>query len=240
MQKLNKVRKEQLIGLSNSLAIKMNDLTLLDRALTHTSHAHEAKVLPRPTHNERLEFLGDSVLSMVVCTYIYKQFPLMPEGEMTKLRAKVVCENALAKYARELSLGQYILLGKGEEASGGFNRSSILADAFEALIGAFYIDQGWDAANQFVLRLMQKEIDSFALSDGVSDYKTKLQEVVQQDSESIISYSLIAENGPDHNKLFKMAVLVNNQIVGTGEGHSKKEAEQLAACQALQLMGELK
>ncbi len=239
MQNNSAVRKGQLAELCTALNIEINNAALLENALTHTSYAHEAKTMPRPVHNERLEFLGDSVLSLVVCTYIYSNFPEMAEGAMTKLRARVVCEAALSQYARGINLGKYILLGKGEEASGGRNRNSILADAFEAVIGACYIDQGWEKTNQMALAILQAEMDACAVSDGVFDYKTKLQEIVQRDSESAVSYTLIAEDGPDHHKIFKMAALINDKTVGHGEGRSKKEAEQIAAKRALEAMGEL-
>ncbi len=239
MRKLSNERNEQLGELCKALDIAINDMALIDTALTHTSYAHEAKCSPRPQHNERLEFLGDSVLSLMVCTYIYKSFPAMTEGAMTKLRARVVCEQALAQYAHELVLGKYILLGKGEEASGGRSRNSTLADALEALIGAFYIDQGWEETNRIALNLLKTQMDGFALSDVVFDYKTKLQEIVQQNGESVINYSLLAEEGPDHHKIFKMAVCINEQLAGSGEGRSKKEAEQVAARCALQTMGAL-
>jgi ribonuclease-3 len=231
-------RKAQLGQLCKKLNINLHDINLLDRALTHTSFAHEAKAMPKPGHNERLEFLGDAVLSMAVCTYIYNKFPEMPEGGMTRMRSKVVCETALAQYARELALGDYLLLGKGEDASGGKNRSSILADAMEAVLGACYIDQGWKAASKLALLLTQAELDSPYIPDDKYDFKTKLQEIVQKDNNSSVSYALVSEAGPGHNKVFTMAVLINNKFIASAEGSSKKEAEQLAAKYALAGMGE--
>ena len=230
-------RNAMLERLCQKLNIRLHDLGLLDRALTHTSFAHEAKINPKPGHNERLEFLGDSVLSMAVCTYIYNKFPDMPEGEMTKMRAKVVCESALANYARALALGDYILLGKGEETSGGKNRSSILADALEAVIGACYIDRGWKEASKLAVSLTRTELDSPDIPEDKYDFKTKLQEIVQKDNNSSVSYLLLSESGPGHNKVFEMAVLVNNKQIASAEGSSKKEAEQAAAKLALLELG---
>ena len=240
MKKKASIRQEQLLELSGKLSIEFKNIKLLDMALTHTSYAHEAKTKPKPVHNERLEFLGDSVLGMSVCSYIYDKFPKMPEGDMTKLKAKVVCEAALAEYARKLDLGKYLLLGKGEDVSGGRMRSSILADAMEAIIGAYYLDQGWAKANKLILSLTKQEINSSLVNEDVYDYKTALQEIVQRDNTSAVSYKLIAESGPAHNKFFKMAVQIDGKVIAQGEGHSKKEAEQMAAKQAIKSIGELK
>ena len=196
-------------------------------------------MFPKLKHNERLEFLGDAVLSMAVCGYIYKKFPEMPEGEMSKLRSKIVCESALAKYARRLSLGDYILLGRGEDASGGKNRSSVLADALEAVLGACYIDQGWETVERLVVHIAGQDMDSPAALGEEFDFKTRLQEVTQKDNSACVSYALVAESGPGHNKTFTMAVLINDKTVASADGSSKKEAEQIAARRALTLMGEL-
>lgn len=240
MRKKASIRQEQLLELSNKLNVEFKDIKLLDMALTHTSYAHEAKTKPKPIHNERLEFLGDSVLGMAVCSYIYAKFPKMPEGDMTKLKAKVVCETALAEYARKFDVGKYLLLGKGEDVSGGRMRNSILADTMEAIIGAYYLDQGWSKADKLILFLTKKEINSSLIKEDVYDYKTALQEIVQRDNTSVVSYKLLAESGPAHNKFFKMAVLIDNKIIANGDGHSKKEAEQIAAKKAMKSIGELK
>lgn len=240
MRKKASIRQEQLLELSNKLNVEFKDIKLLDMALTHTSYAHEAKTKPKPIHNERLEFLGDSVLGMAVCSYIYTKFPKMPEGDMTKLKAKVVCETALAEYARKFDVGKYLLLGKGEDVSGGRMRNSILADTMEAIIGAYYLDQGWSKADKLILFLTKKEINSSLIKEDVYDYKTALQEIVQRDNTSVVSYKLLAESGPAHNKFFKMAVLIDNKIIANGDGHSKKEAEQIAAKKAMKSIGELK
>ena len=170
-------RKDELLEFCGLLGITMDNLDLLNTALTHTSFAHESKEQPRPVHNERIEFLGDSVLSLIVSTYMYKHFPKLNEGELTKFRAHIVCETSLAQYAHKISLGKYLRLGKGEASSGGRERASILADAFESVLGAYYIDQGLAAAEKFLLGLMKTELD-FICEHGIySDYKTRLQEI---------------------------------------------------------------
>ncbi len=227
-------RKEELLAFCGQLGITMNNLELLNTALTHTSYAHESKEQPRPVHNERIEFLGDSVLSIIVSTYMYKNFPRLNEGELTKLRAHIVCETSLAQYARKISLGKYLRLGKGEDFSGGRERASILADAFESVLGAYYIDQGLPAAQKFLLGLMKTELD-FICEHGIySDYKTRLQEIVQKDGDVDIVYELVDASGPEHNKVFTTAVSIGGKVVGKGAGHSKKEAEQHAAKSALE------
>lgn len=230
-------RKEQLLEFSKNLNITMDRLELLDTALTHTSYAHESKELPRPEHNERIEFLGDSVLSVIVSTYMYNKFPNLDEGELTKLRAHVVCEASLAEYARTIGLGDYLLLGKGEDMSGGRDRASILADAFESVLGAYYLDQGMDSARIALLKLMQAELDFIGLHGICSDFKTKLQEVAQQNGDADINYELTGSKGPEHNKFFATVVFINGSPSGSGEGRTKKEAEQQAAKAALEKMG---
>ncbi len=227
-------RKDELLEFCGLLGITMDNLDLLNTALTHTSFAHESKEQPRPVHNERIEFLGDSVLSLIVSTYMYKHFPKLNEGELTKFRAHIVCETSLAQYAHKISLGKYLRLGKGEASSGGRERASILADAFESVLGAYYIDQGMAAAEKFLLGLMKTELD-FICEHGIySDYKTRLQEIVQRDGDVEISYELIDSSGPEHNKSFTTVVSVAGKVVGKGVGHSKKESEQHAAKSALE------
>lgn len=227
-------RKDELLEFCGLLGITMDNLDLLNTALTHTSFAHESKEQPRPVHNERIEFLGDSVLSLIVSTYMYKHFPKLNEGELTKFRAHIVCETSLAQYAHKISLGKYLRLGKGEASSGGRERASILADAFESVLGAYYIDQGLAAAEKFLLGLMKTELD-FICEHGIySDYKTRLQEIVQRDGDVEISYDLIDSSGPEHNKSFTTVVSVAGKVVGKGVGHSKKESEQHAAKSALE------
>lgn len=227
-------RKDELLEFCGLLGITMDNLDLLNTALTHTSFAHESKEQPRPVHNERIEFLGDSVLSIIVSTYMYKHFPKLNEGELTKFRAHIVCETSLAQYAHKISLGKYLRLGKGEASSGGRERASILADTFESVLGAYYIDQGLAAAEKFLLGLMKTELD-FICEHGIySDYKTRLQEIVQRDGDVEISYELIDSSGPEHNKSFTTVVSVAGKVVGKGVGHSKKESEQHAAKRALE------
>lgn len=207
---------------------------LLTQAMTHSSYANERK-LPGGS-NERLEFLGDSVLSIVVSEYLYKHLTSVSEGELTKLRASLVCEKSLHVFAKQIDLGDYLLLGKGEENTGGRERPSILADAFEAVIAAIYLDGGMESARKHILRFIPDDLENGA-KKAFSDFKTVLQEVVQKNPEEKVEYVLIGEEGPDHNKRFVVEVMLNSQVIGKGKGRSKKEAEQLAAKEALELMG---
>ena len=212
-----------------------SDKNLLILALTHSSYANEIK---KGSHenNERLEFLGDAVLDMVVSEYMYRHFPNMPEGELTKLRAAVVCEGSLAELSRKLGIGRCMLLGKGEESTGGRNRDSILADAFEAIIGAICIDGGMEAVTKYIMRFMVDQIEHTKSNFRNLDCKTHLQEVIQKISKVPLKYAIVDEQGPDHDKTFLAEVLLNGARVGTGSGHSKKEAEQNAANNALEHM----
>lgn len=209
---------------------KFKNIALLQRALTHSSYANECK--DGRTSNERLEFLGDSVLSIVVSDHIFRSFTNRPEGELTKLRANLVCERSLAAYAREIDLGEYLMLGRGEKLTGGDKRDSILSDAFEAVIAAIYLDGGLEAAAEHIMRFVSAD-----LSDGVAgsfvDYKTLLQEKVQRSREGRVEYILVKEEGPDHMKSFTVQAVVDGKVVGEGVGQNKKKAEQLAAKQAL-------
>lgn len=233
---MHKARVQQLQAFCSWLGIEMNDLSLLDMALTHTSYAHESKKNPKPQHNERIEFLGDSVLSVVVSTYMYSNFANLNEGQLTKLRAHLVCEASLFEYAKKIRLGDFLLLGKGEELSGGRERPSLLADAFESVLGAYYLDQGFAKAQEFLLGMMKKEIDFICIHGICSDYKTRLQEYLQRDGDVDISYKLVGSNGPEHNKVFSSEVMLSGEIIGSGEGRSKKDAEQQAAKNALEQM----
>ncbi len=206
---------------------------LLQTALTHSSYANEKGV--GTLYNERLEFLGDSVLGIITAEYLFKNHHDFPEGELTKVRAALVCEKALYKFASEISLGEYLYLGKGELHTGGRNRPSILADAFEALIAAIYLDGGMEQAKRFVLHFI-----TAAQEDAIeinTDYKTKLQEIIQKNPEERIEYAIVDETGPDHDKRFVVAVKLNSNVIGEGKGRSKKQAEQKAAKEALRLMG---
>lgn len=209
------------------------DKTLLRTALTHSSYANE---LHFGENNERLEFLGDAVLSIVVSDYIFASFKNKMEGDLTKLRASLVCETTLAGYAKQIALGDYLRLGKGEKKSGGAQRASILADAFEAVIASIYLDGGIEEARKFVLHFTREEIDRPHVRKSI-DYKTTLQEIVQQNEGEKLEYVLAGESGPDHNKHFVAEVHLNSNVIGRGGGRSKKEAEQQAARAALELMG---
>lgn len=212
------------------------DKSLLSLALTHTSYANEAK--RNKNHNERLEFLGDSVLSIIVSEYLYANFTDMPEGVLSKTRAALVCEKSLAGFAREIDLGQYLLLGKGEAVNGGRERDSILSDAFEAVIAAMFLDGGIEIARNFVLNFVSKKVDEHNVYSPFVDYKTLLQEIIQQNKEEKVEYVVVDESGPAHDKSFSVEVHLNSNIIGRGIGKSKKLAEQLAAKEALELMGE--
>ena len=223
-------------SLETKLKYKFNNVELLNNALIHSSYANEVR---GNTHsNERLEFLGDSVLSIIVADYIYSNCPTMPEGELTRLRASLVCEKSLCVFARELCLGEYLLLGRGEDKNGGRERDSILADAFEAVLAAIYLDGGMNAAKQHVMNTVLRDLQINIVDDALKDYKTTLQEIIQRNPEEMVSYTLVDESGPDHDKMFTVAVKLNSNIIGTGSGKSKKQAEQMAARQALKLMGE--
>lgn len=229
-------RTQQLQAFCSWLGIEIKDLSLLDMALTHTSYAHEAKGMPKPQHNERIEFLGDAVLSVVVSTYMYNNFPDLNEGQLTKLRAHLVCEASLFEYAKKIKLGDFLLLGKGEELSGGRERPSLLADAFESVLGAYYLDQGFEKTEAFLLHMMQKEIDYICTHGICSDYKTRLQEYLQRDGDVDISYHLVGSSGPEHNKIFASEVTLSGKVIGSGDGRTKKDAEQHAAKNALERM----
>lgn len=222
-------------SLEKRLDYKFKDIKLLKNALTHSSYANEVR--SGVTSNERLEFLGDSVLSIIVSEHIYKNFPNMPEGELTRLRASLVCEKALCTFSRELDLGSYLLLGKGEDKGGGRERDSILADAFEAVLAALFLDGGMEVAKRHVMRFVLRELSNH-IEDSFKDYKTLLQEIIQRNPEESVSYELIGEEGPDHDKRFTVEVHLNSNVIGKGTGKSKKQAEQMAAKQALDLMGE--
>ena len=218
-------------ALMDKLGYRFRDPRLLEKALTHSSYANEGH--HGMESNERLEFLGDSVLGFVTAGYLFEK-ETGPEGMLTKLRAALVCEKALCSYAQLLGLGAYLLLGKGEQRSGGAERPSILADAMEALLGAMYLDGGMETARAFILPFVTGALTDAAAEE---DYKTKLQEIVQQNPEERLRYVVTDESGPDHNKHFVVEVHLNSNCIGKGEGHSKKLAEQQAAKEALALMG---
>lgn len=215
---------------------QFKDKALLKRALMHTSYCNEVKA-PGGS-NERLEFLGDSVLSVVVSEYLFLHYKKLQEGELTKLRASLVCEKALAVFAKEIRLGEFLLLGKGEQQNGGYERPSILSDAFEALLAAMFLDGGMEVVKPFVLHFVKKEMSHREDGEAFHDYKTQLQEIIQRNREEELVYILVGEEGPDHDKSFTVEVRLNSNVIGKGTGHSKKQAEQLAAKQALELMGQ--
>lgn len=213
----------------------------IDTALTHSSYANELRAKGKKIEcNERLEFLGDSVLSLAVSEYLYSEYSNRPEGELTKIRASVVCEKALAKYAAAIALGDHLLLGHGEEINNGRHRPSITADAFEALLAAMYMDCGMDldVIRRFLMPFVKEEIDYISHSASFIDYKTALQQIVQQAEGEKLEYVLVGESGPDHDKKFTVEAKLNSNVIGRGEGHSKREAEQHAAKEALNLFGE--
>ncbi|MBS4536081.1 ribonuclease III [Clostridium sp. D2Q-14] len=232
MKNLSKKIKDKLVEFENIINYKFNDTKLLNRALTHSSFANEYKKRDLK-YNERLEFLGDSVLGLVISDYIFNKYESYPEGELTKIRALVVCEASLAESARKLKIGEFLLLGKGEEATGGRTRTSILSDAFEAIIGAIYIDGGISVSRRFILGNLLETIEDAVNGELLLDYKTELQELIQKDNKYPIEYKVIKEEGPDHNKSFFVEVLNDNRVLGKGKGTSKKEAEQAAAKVAL-------
>lgn len=223
---------EDLQELQGKIQYTFRDPELLHRALSHSSYVNERQ--NERQSNERLEFLGDSVLGFITAEYYYSQFKAYPEGDLTKLRAAMVCEKSLCVFARELGLGAYLLLGKGELCTGGRERPSILADAFEALIAAIYLDGGIDVARRFVLRFVRKAAGTPA---AFHDYKTKLQEIIQKNPEESVEYVHVGESGPDHDKRFTVEVHLNSNVIGRGIGKSKKIAEQEAAREALLLLG---
>jgi len=224
--------KSDINELQNKINYQFKDEGLLLRALSHSSYANENHTTGGS--NERLEFLGDSVLGFITAENFFKNYTDFPEGDLTKLRAQMVCEKSLAGFAREIELGKYLLLGKGEVITGGRERPSIQADAFEALIAAIYLDGGMEQAKTFVLKYIDEAIKKH---QSIKDYKTMLQEVVQRNPGEIIEYVLAGETGPDHDKRFEVEVHLNSNIIGRGVGKSKKRAEQEAAREALELMG---
>ena len=212
--------------LEEKIGYAFRDRTLLENALTHSSYANEHRDKGMPS-NERLEFLGDSILGLVVADHLYRNRPDLPEGDLTRIRAALVCEGSLVEVAKSLDLGSYLKLGRGEESGGGRKRPSIQADAVEAMLAAVYLDGGIGQARKLIHNLILNQ-EREKIANG-RDFKTALQELVQRDSGQVLSYRLVGESGPDHAKCFSMEVLLNGQPIGAGEGRSKKEAEQAAA-----------
>lgn len=217
--------------LEAAIGYRFRNLSLLQNALTHSSYANE-RWHNSLLSNERLEFLGDSILGMLVAEYLFRNFPNRPEGELTRMRADMVCEKTLAAAANRIGLGEHLLLGHGEEQGGGRSRDSILADAVESVIAACFLDGGVDAALKFVRQFILVEVPVSKLHNA--DYKTQLQELVQQKKNQVLSYALVGQSGPDHDKQFDVEVSLNGTVVGSGSGSSKKRAEQDAARTAIE------
>ena len=223
-------------ALEERLGYSFRNRALLETALTHSSYANENRA-SGIVCNERLEFLGDSVLGVTVADFLYRHFHDMPEGRMTRLRAELVCEQSLHRVALELHLGDYLRLGKGEEHNGGRKRASILSDAVEAVIAAMYLDAGMETAAGFIHRCLLDDVRAIE-TPTFTDYKTSLQELVQRHSGQVLSYELVGEEGPDHAKTFRVQVCLNGDPIGRGIGRTKKEAEQAAAANALEALRE--
>jgi ribonuclease-3 len=220
-------------AIEEKIKYSFKDKSLLKEALTHSSYANEVR--DGTKCNERMEFLGDAVLSIVAAELLYGRFPDMPEGELSKLRSSLVCTAELSSFAKEISLGDYLLLGKGEVNTGGRERPSILENAFEALIAAIYLDGGMEKAKAHILRFLNSALENQRIN--FKDYKTALQEVIQQNPDETLNYVIVGERGPDHDKRFEVEVHLNSNVIGKGTGKSKKQAEQEAAKEALLLMG---
>ena len=240
---MSSIKDTDFSSLENAIGYEFKNKALLKRALTHSSHSNESGLKNHHIYcNERLEFLGDSVLSIITSNYLYSKFQECPEGELTRMRAEVVCERALSGYAQKIGLGQYLLLGIGEEKNNGRERKSILADAFEALLAAIYLDAGeccMETVEKFLLPFVIGEIEKIGTSKGFSgDPKSLLQQFVQQAEGDFLEYVVVGQSGPDHMKLFKVEARLNSNVIGRGQGRSKREAEQNAAREALALFGE--
>lgn len=224
--------------LEGKTGYKFKDRKILETALTHSSYTNEIRSKGKnSTCNERLEFLGDSVLQIISSEMLFKKFPSMPEGDLSRIRSQIVCEKALTDYSNMISLGDFLFLGKGEEQNKGRKRPSILADAFEALIAAIYLDSDIDTAKNFLIPYLEKETSELELSKRGEDYKSRLQEIVQQERNEKFEYILVEEKGPAHAREFTVEARLNSNVIGRGQGHSKREAEQNAAAKALELFG---
>ncbi len=229
MNRVEEAGLEKLKVFEDTVDYKFHDRKILRHALTHSSYANE-KRMNKLDNNERLEFLGDAVLELVTSEYLYNKNPKMPEGDLTKLRARLVCEQTLAACARDINVGDFILLGKGEATTGGSERFSILSDAMEAVIGAIYLDGGFTNAKEFICKYILSDVENKKL---FFDSKTILQEIVQSEFKEQLSYELIKEEGPDHSKQFTVVALVKDTQLGIGVGRTKKAAEQEAAYQSI-------
>lgn len=235
MSTIDAKRENELKELQRSIGYAFNDVALLNTALTHSSYV--ANRSEKLEHYERLEFLGDSILSMIISQYIYRNCKELAEGQLTRIRASIVCEPSLYEAADKINIGDYMLMSKGEELTGGRSRASILADAFEALIAAIYLDGGINKAKSFVLGGLKDIIKRGIQSKIITDYKSFLQEYIQKTSQAKIGYKLLAEEGPAHSRTFEMALTLDDEIIGIGSGNSKKEAQQAAAKAAMEKLG---
>ncbi|NLU10905.1 MAG: ribonuclease III [Tepidanaerobacter acetatoxydans] len=232
---IDEKRLQQLMILQENIGIRFSNLNTLNQAFIHPSLTNE-KEKPYQENNQRLEFLGDAVLELSISEYLYRHYDFLTEGQMTKIRAFTVCESSLAQIARQLFLGDYLILSKGEENTGGREKVSILADTLEALIGAIYIDKNYKTTYDFIIKNLEAIIFKAIQGEWGTDYKTDLQELLQKFNEDKIIYNVVKESGPDHDKLFYVEVVWKNKVLGTGIGKSKKQAEQNAAKEALYKM----
>jgi ribonuclease-3 len=228
-----KQRYRQLDHIQDIIKVNFKDKTLLNRALTHRSYINESSIRKSQNDNEKLEYLGDSVLALVVNEYLFNRYEDYTEGQLAKIKSAAVSEPTLAKAARSLHLGNYLLMGKGEESTGGKERTSILANAFEALIGAIYLDSGFKTCRKFILSILKKDIETIDSLTYLRDPKTTLQEYVQKKYRNRPDYNLITETGPDHQKLFCVELVINGKKIASGNGSSKRKAEKDAAMNAL-------
>ena len=237
------MQKTDLGELETKLGYKFKNISYLKTALTHSSYSNELKLKKISVEcNERLEFLGDSVLSITAAEYLFRTYADYPEGELTRRRAVIVCRDALSSYAKELTLGDYLYLGNGEEKNNARERKSLLENTFEALLGAIYLDAGVEGMkfiSELLIAFFKKELDAWEQGKVVGDYKSELQQIIQQSGVDTLTYVTVGESGPDHEKTFLVEARMNSNIIGHGKGSSKREAEQNAAKEALALFGEL-
>ena len=229
------ISPKKLMELEKIIGYQFNNTNNLKEAITHRSFANEHRN-HQMKDNERLEFLGDAILDLIISKYLFDKYPVMPEGDLSKVRASIVCEGSLAKTARNIDLGAFILLGKGEEMTGGRTRNSILADAFEAVTGAIFVDGAFEDVVKFLQTTLIENVDSLSVEDLYTDYKTILKENIQKESMQPLHYEVVDEKGPDHDKDFYVAVYHGELCLGKGIGKSKKEAEQQAAKTALKAL----
>jgi ribonuclease III len=228
---MNKERKKQLRNFVRNINLKFRDLEILDRALIHTSYVNESN--QDLEDNENMEFLGDAVLNLSVCEYLYKKYPNLNEGDLTKIKSHVVSTEVLATFAKRLKLGEFVLLGKGEELSNGREKPSILADTFEALIAAIYLDVGFEKVKRFIIERFKSKIEKSKRSPHKLDFKSQFQEYALENTSELPEYRTLKEKGPNHDKKFKVGLLIKNELISVGSGKTKKEAQQNAARVAL-------